>query len=431
MHLRIISFLFYQVTAYDFLKNNVNVKVFDTPGLADATGNDEEYLKKMKEDVSDLDLFLFCTEMNTKRFRTDDFETMKKLTTTFGPELWDHAVVVLTFANEVPLSPSSKTKNMSEKDIFVNRFSGFKRKIKDVLIQLDVPEAAAINVPFVPAGDSDEPRLPDRENWLTAFWVAAFKRINRNAKAAFLLANADRITFSSLSPSDEKNAENEENDDDLESPSAGLSSEEVKAIKEMKKKLKEVSFEKTLNCCLLKPRAYDELGEKSVTSQNQVAKGSGTSINMDETYSLDLKEEMVGNVGEKTVTSQKQVAKLSSPCINVDETSSFDLKEEMVGDVGEKSVTSQKQVAKLSGPFINVDETSSHDIIKEMIGEVTGQFVGDLTNKKFGRYYQTFFKWLMRRFKRLFPAVRAIKDKPENEKNEDTGEKEESETEDE
>jgi len=82
----------------------------------------------------------------------------------------------------------------------------------------------------------------------------------------------------------------------------------------------------------------------------------------------------------------------------------------------------------VSGPSINVDETSSHDIIKEMIGDVTSQFVGELTNRTFGRYYQTFFKWLMRRFKRLFPAVRAIKDKPENEKNEDN---EESETEDE
>ena len=366
----------------------MNVTVFDTPGLADATGNDEDYLKQMKEDVSDLDLFLFCTEMNTKRFRTDDLETMKKLTMTFGPKIWDHAVVVLTFANEVPLSPSSKTKELSEKDIFVNRFSGFKRKIKDVLILLDVPEAAAINVPFVPAGDSGEPRLPDRENWLTAFWVTAFKRINRNAKAAFLLANADRITFSSLSSSDEEeNAENEENDDDLGSPSAGLSSEEVKAIKEMKKKLKEVSFEKALDRCLLKPRAYDELGEKSLTTQNQVAKGSGTSINMEETCS-------------QGTPSLKQ----------------------MVKDVKEKLVTSQNQVAKVSSPSINVDETSSHDIIREMIGDVTGQFVGELTNSKFGRYYQIFFKWLLRRFRRLFPAVRAIKDKPENERNEDTSE---------
>lgn len=44
-------------------------------------------------------------------------------------------------------------------------------------------------VPFVPAGELSEPSLPDRENWVTALWISAFKRINNNAKAAFLLAN--------------------------------------------------------------------------------------------------------------------------------------------------------------------------------------------------------------------------------------------------
>ena len=51
------------------------------------------------------------------------------------------------------------------------------------------------NLPLVPAGESTKPRLPDRDNWLTAVWIAAFKRINRNAKADFLLANFDRISI--------------------------------------------------------------------------------------------------------------------------------------------------------------------------------------------------------------------------------------------
>ena len=52
------------------------------------------------------------------------------------------------------------------------------------------------NLPLVPAGESTKPRLPDRDNWLTAVWIAAFKRINRNAKADFLQANFDRIKIS-------------------------------------------------------------------------------------------------------------------------------------------------------------------------------------------------------------------------------------------
>lgn len=127
----------FQVTGYEFPKNNVNITVFDTPGLADATGKDEEYLKKIQAKGIKFDLLLFCTEMSAIRFRNDDLETMKKLTITLGRQLWDHAVVVLTFANEVHPSASQKTNNVPEKEVFSNRFLGFKKKIKEVLKQLD------------------------------------------------------------------------------------------------------------------------------------------------------------------------------------------------------------------------------------------------------------------------------------------------------
>ena len=275
------------------MKNNVNITVFDTPGLADATGKDEEYLRKIQAKESKFDLFLFCTELNTIRFRNDDLETMKKLTSTLGMQLWDHAVVVLTFANDVRPSPSKKAKDVPEKDVFNNRFRGFKRKIQEALVQLGVAEEAAINVPFVPAGDLSEPRLPDRDNWLTAFWVAAFKRINRNAKAAFLLANADRITFSSVLPDDEDklvSGEGKEGDDDP--PISGLSVEEVQAIRALKQKLQETSFEQKLDNCLLQPRVYDEAGKKSTST---------SSIEMDESSSQAVIKEMVGDITGKFI----------------------------------------------------------------------------------------------------------------------------------
>ena len=50
-----------------------------------------------------------------------------------------------------------------------------------------------INVPFVAAGDLSEPRLPGIDNWLTAFWIATFKRLNRSAQPSFLLANIARF----------------------------------------------------------------------------------------------------------------------------------------------------------------------------------------------------------------------------------------------
>lgn len=169
----------------------MKITVFDTPGLADGTGNDESYLNQIREKVASVDLFLFCTDMTSKRFGDDDARTIEKLTRTFGTILWDHALVVLTFANEVH-APSRK--DVTEKEFFQQKIQRFQKKIQELLRRQEVPEEAVYNLPFVPAGELTKPRLPGRDNWLTAFWIVAFKRINRNAKAAFLMANLDRIT---------------------------------------------------------------------------------------------------------------------------------------------------------------------------------------------------------------------------------------------
>ena len=54
------------------------------------------------------------------------------------------------------------------------------------MLNVGVQGEAIINVPFVAAGDLREPRLPDIENWLTAFWIATFKRLNRSSRPTFL-----------------------------------------------------------------------------------------------------------------------------------------------------------------------------------------------------------------------------------------------------
>ena len=275
----------------------MTITVFDTPGLADATGNDEEYLRKIKEKVIHFDLFLFCTEMTSKRFRTDDLETIKKLTEALGEKLWEHALVVLTFANEVPLSPTKKTDDVPEATAFNDRVLAFKKAINKHLVAIGVPDITATNVPFTPAGELDDPRLPDREDWLTAFWIAAFKRINRNAKAAFLMASIDRISFSSSEGKEESKIRKDGKVGNL-GQLRKLSIEENNAITEFRAKLKESDFYKELNRCVEKTKMSDEPEEECPTSPGQDVKVSGPSIKVGETYSEDLIEDMFGDVTE-------------------------------------------------------------------------------------------------------------------------------------
>lgn len=187
----------FQVTPYHFSINDVEITVFDTPGLADGTGNEAEYLAKIKGKVTDFDVFIFCTEMNSQRFRNDDINTVEKLTEAFGSKLWEYAVVVLTFANEVYPPPSKK--GVSVQEFFDHRMRCFKKKIRDVILNAGVADEVMITLPFVAAGDLGEPRLPGINNWLTAFWIATFKRLNRSARSTFLLASINRFNYVSTS----------------------------------------------------------------------------------------------------------------------------------------------------------------------------------------------------------------------------------------
>ena len=406
--------------------------MFDTPGLADATGNDEEYLRKIKEKVTHFDLFLFCTEMTSKRFRTDDLETIKKLTEALGEKLWEHALVVLTFANEVPLSPTKKTGDVPEVTVFNNRFLCFKKAINKHLVAIGVPEITVINVPFTPAGELDDPRLPDREDWLTAFWIAAFKRVNRNAKAAFFMANIDRISLSSTSG--EGNEERKVSKDGKVCQS--LTIEERNAIKESGGKLKESDFDKKLSRCFEKLEMKTK--EECPTSSGQDAEVSGPSINANDTFSKEIIKEILSGQfiaeltsARKTETSDEpeeecptSPGQVAGPFINRNETYSKDVKKEMSADVTgqfmgqltsakkktetsdepeDECPTSPGQVAKVSGPFINRNETCSKDVKKEMLADATGNFLGELTTAKFGGKYGIFLRFLLKYLKKRFP----------------------------
>ena len=370
--------------------------MYDTPGLADATGNDEEYLRKIKEKVTHFDLFLFCTEMTSKRFRTDDLETIKKLTAALGEKLWDHALVVLTFANEVPLSPTKKKDDRPEVNVFNDRFLAFKKAIKKHLVAIGVPEITVTNVPFTPAGELDDPRLPDREDWLTAFWVAAFKRINRNAKAAFLMANVYRIAFSSTfgEGNEEDKGKKDGNIVNLGPQFSGLSTEERNAIKVLRGKWQEFSFDKLSSLGLEKSEASDEAEEECPTPP-----GQSTGLSIEERNAIkEVRRRLQKRSFDKTL----------SLCLEKTETSD---------EPEEECPTPPGQVTKVSGPSIKVDETNSKDLINEVLGDVTGQLIGELTSAKFGRKYQTFFGWLMKYFKRFFPSSRpplALKARPES-----------------
>ena len=435
----------------------MKITVFDTPGLADGTGNDERYLRQIVEKVTKVDLFLFCTDMTAKRFGDDDARTIKKLTKTFGVSLWDHALVVLTFANEVHTLPPEL--DVTEKDhcdihlwrqrirLFKEQILRFQKKIQKLLLSEGVHQEAVSNLPFVPAGRLTKPRLPDRDNWLTAFWIAAFKRISGNAKVDFLLANIDRITIScggllcdfsqetNTRRDDERRCSEESIDEDnfwtsLKRSSPVISTSDGKHYQELLLRIQRKQ---------LKLKLGDNPDSDSLCKKRGSLRRSSASVTRDardrfrrrmERNSLQLLSDekecnnKTKNTGYRSVDSDnddddccdednnmRRIGRLSVPEW---ETEKYAYSPKEPGQTLYSLPPAYDEVVGNSVP-LPMDDSSTQELIKEMMREAisnkqTVEYVGGLVGQSgFSRIYAEFFAKIVELVKRLFRGKKTQK----------------------
>ena len=93
------------VICYTNCRDNVTVKIWDTPGLcADATIGTETVIKLLRERAGDdVDLFLYCVAYYPGIRISDEsrVNVVKYLTKHFGKELWRKTILVLTMVNTI------------------------------------------------------------------------------------------------------------------------------------------------------------------------------------------------------------------------------------------------------------------------------------------------------------------------------------------
>ena len=157
-----------KVTNHERKIGNIQLAIWDSPGLRDRTSREERFLAEIKTNCQNVDLFLYCIQMSEDRFHkgSDDVVSMKKLTETLGKELWTNAIIVLTFAQDIEEEAEVKGKNTRE--YFERKIEMWVRDVHDILVgEIKVPEKVAGQVSVVPAGYRTELSLPDRQHWLS------------------------------------------------------------------------------------------------------------------------------------------------------------------------------------------------------------------------------------------------------------------------
>lgn len=130
-----------KVAMYAYGTPSGNVRLIDTPGLAEANKNlDLAYLRKIKnsKEFEKADTTLYLSPLHETRLRSSEIDTLTLLTSELGSQIWKNAWLVLTFAalvsyekrNEACTARLNQITNcIAEITSFSEPFSGFKNGI--------------------------------------------------------------------------------------------------------------------------------------------------------------------------------------------------------------------------------------------------------------------------------------------------------------
>jgi len=163
------------VEEYRLPIENVKFVVYDTPGLCDdlpEKGNDEEYIRRIKNKIKTVDCMLYVTMLHDKRVRSDEIYGIDLITKTFGQHIWKNSVIVFTFADYI------------RPDVFHRTLSERTRLIREV-IGKSVPIDIVNRIPAV-AVDNSNPATPDGTRWIDELYTTVVERVSRDGYVQYI-----------------------------------------------------------------------------------------------------------------------------------------------------------------------------------------------------------------------------------------------------
>lgn len=176
-----------QVKPYPGEAFGIKFNFIDTPGLCDDVEemeNDQVYLDRIENSISgeEIDCLWFVTRLNDSRVTFAEKRAIRLITRAFGEEIWDRAVIIFTFANQIPREKYNEVygrrNNLIQEEIM---------RCMDSDVDSRVPAVAIDNM----AKETVDGQ------WLGKLYVMVLGRTANHGFLPFLLATANRLEFPS------------------------------------------------------------------------------------------------------------------------------------------------------------------------------------------------------------------------------------------
>ncbi|MCW6051741.1 50S ribosome-binding GTPase [Lyngbya sp. CCAP 1446/10] len=160
------------VVGFNFEINEIKATVFDTPGLCDGSGNEQAYINLIRSKVPYPDSMLYVSRLDETR-PENDRRSIKIISEALGPIVWQYAVIVFTFANNVKAS-EYQTK-LTKKTQIIRKLIA--EEINNGKMSYRIPVVAI---------DNTSKTTPDGKQWLGNLFTAIVDRVSREATIALL-----------------------------------------------------------------------------------------------------------------------------------------------------------------------------------------------------------------------------------------------------
>ena len=180
------------LTCHSEKVGNVTVEIFDTPGLQDRHLERETILQEIKEKITNgVHLCVFCLRMDVK-ILSADVEVMRDISNALNNN-WSNAIVALTFANRVACDNLFGNSKSSRRRFFREEMMDCEKVIREDLKNLGVDSSNASKIPIIPVGTYRDPQLPNTEDWLSKFWMKAYKTTKIESRVYLARINVTRL----------------------------------------------------------------------------------------------------------------------------------------------------------------------------------------------------------------------------------------------
>ena len=184
------------VKPHEYSVEGVPIVVYDTPGLGDVIGEEDEakHLANMKDLLAEkkIHLVVYCFQITKTLVVSSDVGALRKYHQ-IGVD-WKHSIIALTFADALYIPNDERDyPNFRMSNFFDKKVAFWQSEVMKLVGQLGLKAEVAKQLKVFPTTLLPTDRLPNEESWYVPLWLQIVRILSPAASLQFVVIHRSNI----------------------------------------------------------------------------------------------------------------------------------------------------------------------------------------------------------------------------------------------